>query len=103
MIQESSQLAFKGGYHNKAMSVDTREFELDNQMHQFVHVYRKLPWLICMAGGQLKRAGQIIDDIRDKYAAVADADAEAAVEGAALDHAMAGAALDPTSRRAVQL
>ena len=91
MIQETSQPIFTGGYHNQAVSVETREFMLDNQMHQFVHIHKKLRWLCRMAGGPfpLKSAGEILDDIREQYAAgaseVSDADAEPTVAGADLD------------------
>ena len=80
MIQETTNLSFKGGYHTKAEAVESQDFILNNEVHRFVHVYKKAEWLCKMAGGQLKRAGQIMDDIRDQYAALAsvvtDADTE---------------------------
>ena len=73
---------------SKAKSVETQEFILNGESHLFVHVNKKLDWLGRMAGGPLKRAGKILDEIRDEYYAHA-------VEGAYGKSAVADAAADP--------
>ena len=52
---------------SKAESVETQEFILNGESHLFVHVNKKLDWLGRMAGGPLKRAGKIMDEIRAAY------------------------------------
>jgi hypothetical protein len=84
MVQETMQLTLKGGYMAKAESVETHEFILNGESQLFVHVHKKLDWLCKMAGGPLKRAGKILDEIRDKYYA----DTEGSEDNA---HAVAGA------------
>ena len=76
-----------GGYMAKAESVETQEFILNGESHLFVYVTKKLDWLCKMAGGPLKRAGKILDEIRDEYYAhaVEDADGKSAVADADAD------------------
>ena len=91
-IEETTKLSFKGGYHTKIESVESQTFTLNDRPQQFVHVAKKLDWLCKMSGGPLKRAGKILDELRDKYyqeedlahgeSAVADANVESAVAGA---------------------
>ena len=86
-IQETMQLTLKGGYMVKAESVETHEFILNGESQLFVHVHKKLDWLCKMAGGPLKRAGKILEEIRDEYYAheVEDADGKSAVADADAD------------------
>jgi hypothetical protein len=71
----------------KAESVETQEFNLNGELHLFVYVTKKLDWLCKMAGGPLKRAGKILNEIRDEYYAheVEDADGKSAVADADAD------------------
>ena len=73
-----------GRYMAKAESVETQEFNLNGELHLFVYVTKKLGWLCKMAGGPFKRAGKILEEIRDEYYAhaVENADGKSAVADA---------------------
>lgn len=67
-VESIPTISFKGGYTTKAEPVETTFFSVDGAAIAFVHVSKKLYWLQQMTGGSLKRAGKVMDDIREAYA-----------------------------------
>ena len=66
-IAAINTLSFKGGYMAKAEAVETSYFKVEGENVRFVHVSKKSAWLVSMAGGPLKRAGSVLDELRSLY------------------------------------
>jgi hypothetical protein len=99
MIEETNKLSFKGGYHAKSETVESRPFTIDGRgAKPFVHVAKKHDWLCKMAGGPLKRAGKILDEIREKFFQYEDATDASAVADANGESAVADAEEDPMTK-----
>ena len=77
-IQEISSLQFQGGYTTKAEAAKTKlATGPDGDPVTLVHVAKREDWLARMAGGPLKRAGKVLDTLREKYFAITDANPSA--------------------------
>ena len=77
-IQETTTVTFKGGYTTKAEAAKSKVATgPDGKPVTLVHVAKREDWLARMAGGPLKRAGKVLDTLREKYFAITDANQSA--------------------------
>ena len=96
-IAAINTLSFKGGYMAKSKAVETSYFKVEGENVRFVHVSKKSAWLVSMAGGPLKRAGSVLDELRSLYHKHSTPDESTVVDASAVADG-AGSAADPMNQ-----
>ena len=82
----------------KSEAVETSHFKVEGDNVRFVHVSKKSAWLVSMAGGPLKRAGSVLDELRSLYHKHSTPDESTVVDESAVADEAGGDAADPMNQ-----
>jgi hypothetical protein len=66
-LKSEKALSFSGGYQTKSLPVETHEFLGPNGSCTCVAVSKKTDWIQRMAGGDVNRAGAIMDVLKNQW------------------------------------